>query len=96
MISLIRLGKGATLLAWGLMLVNLAHPFTGMIQPLLQGLLGVTLVMHGLFSAAFHYRYRANPAITLAQLRRTRLQILIFGVFALLEFKFSAYKNQHS
>lgn len=80
---LINLGKLITLLAWLLMLYNLAVPFGGNIALILNILLGVTVMMHLLQTLMFYSVFSNYLQLT----AKDYLQAFAFGVFALWQYR---------
>ncbi|MDF0533397.1 DUF1145 domain-containing protein [Shewanella yunxiaonensis] len=83
-------GKSITALAWLLMVFNLLHPFAGNIAIILNILLGVTTMMHGLQTLIFYTLF--NQALPLA--KADYVKAFIFGVFALLEYRQKLLQQQ--
>ncbi len=80
---LITLGKLITLFAWGVMLYNLVMPFEGQISTILNILLVVTCVMHGIQVLIFHSLFKALMELN----AKAHFSVFLFGVFSLLEYR---------
>lgn len=80
---LVALGKLITLFAWLIMFYNLAMPFEGKIALLLNVLLMITCVMHAVQAFIFHSLFKQLMTLKL----RDYLQVMLFGVFTLLEYR---------
>lgn len=81
--SLILIGKLITLFAWALMFYNLVIPFEGQISIILNILLAVTFVMHGIQVLIFHSLFKQ-----LMDIRKVdHLKVFLFGAFSLLEYR---------
>ncbi|MGE4261828.1 DUF1145 domain-containing protein [Shewanella sp.] len=77
------IGKLVTAFAWLLMLFNLLHPFDGNIAIILNILLGVTAIMHGLQTLIFHTLF--SQALPLRRI--DYINAFVFSVFALLDYR---------
>ncbi|MBW8185307.1 DUF1145 domain-containing protein [Shewanella nanhaiensis] len=76
-------GKAITILAWCMMGYNLVMPFNGEISLILNTLLLLTLVMHGIQTLIFHRLFK-----TLLPLNHSDyLNVFAFGVFSLLAYR---------
>lgn len=80
---LIFIGKLITLFAWTMMFYNLAIPFEGQISIILNILLAITFVMHGIQVLIFHSLFKQLMEIS----RVDHLKVFLFGVFSLLEYR---------
>ncbi|MCL1056572.1 DUF1145 domain-containing protein [Shewanella gelidimarina] len=86
------LGKLATALAWLMMFYNLASPFDGNIAVILNILLAVTVFMHGFQTIIFHTIFKSLIALK----KGDYLQVFIFGVFSLLQYRQQVLAQQKS
>jgi putative membrane protein len=77
------LGKLATAFAWLMMFYNLAAPFDGNIAAILNILLAVTVFMHCFQTIIFHTIFNSLIALK----KGDYLQVFIFGVFSLLQYR---------
>lgn len=85
-------GKAVTLFAWGVMLYNLVASVEGNIGLLLTILLAITVVMHSLQVLIFHSLFKSLLPLNKADY----LQVLLFGVFSLLDYRQQALASQKS
>ncbi|PKH57200.1 hypothetical protein CXF83_03260 [Shewanella sp. Choline-02u-19] len=86
------LGKLATALAWLMMFYNLAVPFDGNIAVILNILLAVTVLMHSFQTMIFHTIFKSLIALK----KSDYLQVFIFGVFSLLQYRQQVLAQQKS
>ncbi|QIR13255.1 DUF1145 domain-containing protein [Shewanella aestuarii] len=80
---IIKLGYGATAFTWLVMFYNLFMPFEGNIGLLLNILLGLTIIMHGLQLLIFNTMFAAALPLK----AKDYLMVYIFGVFGLLAYR---------
>lgn len=77
------LGKLATVFAWLIMLYNLTTPFDGNIAVILNILLAITVFMHCFQTIIFHIIFNSLIALK----KSDYLQVFIFGIFSLLQYR---------
>ena len=80
---MITAGKAITLLAWFMMGYNLIMPFEGDLSLVLNILLLITLLMHGLQTLILHHLCKTRLSLT----RSDYLNVFVFGVFSLLSYR---------
>ena len=80
---IITAGKAITLVAWIMMGYNLIMPFEGDLSLVLNILLLITLLMHGLQTLVLHHLCKTRLSLT----RSDYLNVFVFGVFSLLSYR---------
>ena len=80
---IITAGKAITLVAWIMMGYNLIMPFEGDLSLVLNILLLITLLMHGLQTLVLHHLCKTRLSLT----RNDYLNVFVFGVFSLLSYR---------
>ena len=80
---IITAGKAITLVAWIMMGYNLVMPFVGDLSLVLNILLLITLLMHGLQTLVLHHLCKTRLSLT----RSDYLNVVVFGVFSLLSYR---------
>ena len=80
---IITAGKAITLVAWIMMGYNLVMPFVGDLSLVLNILLLITLLMHGLQTLVLHHLCKTRLSLT----RSDYLNVFVFGVFSLLSYR---------
>ena len=80
---IITVGKAITLVAWMMMGYNLVMPFEGDLSLVLNILLLITLLMHGLQTLVLHHLCKTRLSLT----RSDYLNVFVFGVFSLLSYR---------
>ncbi|WOT05437.1 DUF1145 domain-containing protein [Shewanella youngdeokensis] len=81
--ALLVIGKWITAFVWLLMIFNLFMPLNGNVAIILNILLAITVFMHGFQTVIFHTLF--NTLLPLK--KRDYLQVFLFGVFSLLQYR---------
>ncbi|MCL1147256.1 DUF1145 domain-containing protein [Shewanella sp. 10N.261.52.F9] len=88
--AMLVLGKVVTGFAWLMMLYNLVVPFDGSVAVVLNILFAMTIFMHCFQTFIFHSLFSK-----LLELKKSDyLQVFLFGVFSLLQYRKQVMDNQ--